>query len=182
LGPQKVQQPEISAGEPDDRRHGFFLQRLAHGNGGRLTKSELATLFLAVRTLSAIVLLLWAVCYGRCLAEQYGVHETTVLEQTWGAPECCHQEKPDVPSPASSDVCVFITSGSTLPGGQLLLDVPVFSCLPVPESDWFTASTVVMLEPTPILENTNTGPPKVLRLCEWMASTAAPVRGPNLCA
>ena len=87
-----------------------------------------------------------------------------------------------MPSPASCDVCEFIKAGGPLPGGPLVLDDPVFFCLSDPESDWFTASTVVMLEPAPTLENTNTGPTKVLRMCEWMASTAAPVRGPNPCA
>ena len=66
-----------------------------------------------------------------------------------------------------------------LPGGQLLLDVPVFFCLPVPESDWCTASTLVLIESSPELEGPDTGPPRVLRMCEWMARTAAPVRGPN---
>ena len=173
------------------RRHGgkkqgslFFAQGnpSVMGLARRLTKLELGNHGASVRKLSAIVLLLWAVCYGRCLAEQYGVHETTALEQTWCARQCCEPEKPELPAPASCDVCEFIKAGSPLPGGPLVLDVPVFFCLPVPESDWFTASTAIMLEPTLILENINTGPPKVLRMCEWMASTAAPVRGPNSCA
>ena len=135
-----------------------------------------------MRILSAIVLLFWAVCYGRCLAEQYGTHEMAAMEQTWCAQDCCHQENPDLPSPPSCDVCEFLKSGSTLPGGPMILDVPVFFCLAVPESDWFTASTAMVLEQTAELERPDTGPPDVPRMCEWMASTAAPVRGPNPCA
>ena len=69
-----------------------------------------------------------------------------------------------------------------MPGGQLILDVPVFFCLPIPESDWCTASKVVTIEVCQELEGLDTRPPRVLRMCEWMASTAAPVRGPNPCA
>jgi hypothetical protein len=138
-----------------------------------------------VRILTAIVLLLWAVCYGRCLGEQYGMHETTAPNEQWCAHQCCQQNEPDIPPPAPAapcGLCDFIKSGGTLTGGPLVLNSPVFFCLPVPESDWFTASEAVKSEPRQEPASNNTGPPRVPRMCEWMASTAAPVRGPNPCA
>ncbi len=152
---------------------------------GPLTNRKARPMVRSVRTLTAIVLLFWAVCYGRCLAEQYGAHDSPEPQQAWCAHQCCHQEKPDVPPPAPlapCGLCDFVKSGGTLPGGPMILDVPVFFCLPVPESDWCTASTLVLFESSPELEGPDTGPPRVLRICEWMASTAAPVRGPNPCA
>ena len=148
------------------------------------TKGRSTANFLIVRKLSFIVLLLWTVCYGRCLAEQYGAHETTALGQTWCSHRCCHQEKPDMPLPAPlapCGLCAFFKSGGALPDSPASLNVPVFYWLPVPESGWFTASTV-MLVPSPELEGQNIVPPRVPRMCEWMVSTAAPVRGPNPCA
>lgn len=135
-----------------------------------------------MKKLSAIVLLLWVVCYGRCLAEQYGVHEAPEPQQAWCAYQGCHQEKPDVPPPAAPTpcgVCDFVKSGGALPGSPMVLDVPVFFFLPLPESDWFTASETVLPEPLKEPEGADAGPPSVPRMCEWMASTAAPVRGPN---
>lgn len=132
-----------------------------------------------------MVLLLWVVCYGRCLAEQYGAHNSPEPQQAWCAHQCCHQEKPDVPPPAPPapcGLCDFIKSGAALPGSPVILDVPVFFCLPFPGSDWFTASEGVLSEPLKEPAGTNTGPSRVPRMCEWMASTAAPVRGPNPCA
>ena len=79
-------------------------------------------------------------------------------------------------------VCDFIKSGGPLPGSPMVLDVPVFFCLTVPESDWFTASDETLPEPLKEPAATDTGPSKVPRMCEWMASKAAPVRGPNRCA
>ena len=78
-------------------------------------------------------------------------------------------------------LCDFFKSGGALPDSPASLNVPVFYCLPVPDSGWFTASTV-MLVPSPELEGQNIVPPRVPRMCEWMVSTAAPVRGPNPCA
>jgi len=138
-----------------------------------------------VNRLSAIVLLLWVVCYGRCLAEQYGVHEKAVPNEQWCAHQYCHQEKPDVPPPAlptPCGVCDFIKSGGALPGSPMVLDLPVFFSIPSSESDWFTVSETILLEPVKELEGADTSQPSVPRMCVWMASTAAPVRGPNRCA
>ena len=140
---------------------------------------------LFVRTLSAIVLLFWAVCYGRCLAQQYGSAEPTGQEQQLCAQSCCQLEKTELPAPAPPapcGLCDFIKSGGALPGNSAVLDVPVFFWFPTPESDWLTASRVLKIEPTKEVQSTDCGHLHVPRMCEWMASTAAPVRGPNCCA
>jgi len=136
-----------------------------------------------LKILSAIVLLLWTVCYGRCLAEQNGLLK--------GAPEAWHcehacgcEEETDQSPPPGDDgkdceVCDFISFGGAPTGSQFVLDIPVL--FPLPEA--FVAFAAVVLSMDDLAaENVaanDTGPPRRWRICEWMACTATPVRGPN---
>ena len=73
-----------------------------------------------MRSVAAIVLLLWAVCYGRCLAEQYGeLNQQTVTH-------CCGKETKDAPfqNPLSTDdVCEFIHTGGALLMQPVILEL-----------------------------------------------------------
>ena len=131
-----------------------------------------------MRILSAIVLLLWAVCYGRCLAEQYGGSEAVEHQ-------CCQHEKPEVPPPDPASpcgVCDFIKSGAVLPSDAMILDVPTFYCLAGWEPSWFSEQLFNSVNENTEAAVTAADPPLIGRMCEWMASTAAPVRGPNIWA
>lgn len=133
-----------------------------------------------MRILSAIVLLLWAVSYGRCLSEQCGTHDHA------GEKAClhggCHWEQSESPDPeplSTCGVCEFIKTGSPPPSAPYLLDAPVFFCLPVPDTEWLTVKMELRADEATRVLVPDTGPPEVLRMCEWMARTAAPVRGPD---
>ena len=128
-----------------------------------------------MRTLSAIVLLLWAVCYGRCLAEQCGAlssHQVRCCSEDCGQ---SHDKTPALPC----GVCAFVQHGGALPSDPLVLDVPVLFSLLTPQ----IYGLVLELRLLEIHESgqvaENTEPPPLRRLCEWMASTAMPVRGPT---
>ena len=132
-----------------------------------------------MRTLSAIVLLIWAVCYGRCLREQNG--GTAPLQKPLCAHKCCEQEERDpTPNAPSSPcgVCEFLKSGVVLPSFALAMDVPVFYELESWEPTWVFQS-VQLVDEEMSVQVADIGPPFVARMCEWMARTAAPVRGPN---
>lgn len=126
------------------------------------------------------MLLLWAVCYGRCLAEQYG--GSASLEKSRCEHQCCQKEKKEVPPPTSGspcEVCEFIKSGVVLPSDALVLDVPFFCVLENWKSAWLYKRDFQLVDDEAKVEVTDPDPPPVARMCEWMASTAAPVRGPN---
>jgi hypothetical protein len=133
-----------------------------------------------VKVISAIVLLLWAVCYGRCLTDQYG--ETEAPVRTWCEHQCCQSEQPLVPptTPETScGICEFLKSGIVLPSDGIHLEVPHFSLdsgiepARLNERDWS------WVEEGGNVTVSFAAPPPVGRLCEWMARTASPVRGPN---
>ena len=134
-----------------------------------------------VRTLAAIILLMWAACYGRCLAEQTGFFKAA--DTAWHCDgDCCEDCDGDKPSQEPNPpckLCDFIKSGGAPTAERLMLDAPLLAPLPVlvmdfvallvPVHDWDEEAPVAL----------NTGPPSRPRMCEWMASTATPVRGPN---
>jgi hypothetical protein len=61
----------------------------------------------------------------------------------------------------------------------LVLDVPVLIVLGIPQIPDFFA-LVLAAEEEKACVAVDTGPPRLIQMCEWMASTAAPVRGPNV--
>ena len=134
-----------------------------------------------MRLLSAIVLLLWAACYGRCLAEQNGL---LAAGEPWSCEhQCCEEECPGAPAPEPASpcaMCEFIKSGGVVIGERLSLDAPIMFCIAMPEVQWLVRSMLPVegagLDPIVV----DTGPLWLPRMCEWMASTAAPVRGPNV--
>ena len=128
-----------------------------------------------MRILSAIVLLLWTICYGCCLAEQCGELSN---EQTCCSGEC--EQVPDKAPMPPCEVCEFIQSGGVQPSAPLILDAPVFFCLSVFQIDNFAWETVVKEAEEGVRLAVDTGPPPLGRLCEWRASTATPVRGPTV--
>ena len=134
-----------------------------------------------LKFLSAIILLMWAACYGRCLAEQTGFLKSAA--PAWHCEGGCCEESdgdqpPLEPNPPCK-LCDFIKAGGAPTCERLMLDAPLLAPLPVFVMD-FVALLVPALDvdeeaPVPL----NTGPPPCPRMCEWMASTATPVRGPN---
>ena len=136
-----------------------------------------------MRIVSAIVLLLWAVSYGRCLAEQFGARE--LAKQEWCAQECCQCDEPSAPVPEPTPpcgVCELIKSGVVLPGVFLLPEVRVLDCLAAWEPGCPTGGERFAEQSVNDVMVVDTGPPGVVRLCEWMASTSVPVRGPDAVA
>jgi len=77
------------------------------------------------------------------------------------------------------EVCDFISFGGAPTGSQFVLDAPVLFSLP--EAFVAFATVVVSMEDVAGQEvaANDTGPPPRPRMCEWMACTATPVRGPN---
>ena len=127
-----------------------------------------------------MVLIMWAACYGRCLAEQCGVLAGERVT-------CCHLDDcgdggKEGQDPPPCDVCEFITTG----GVQLAepLELAPLELWPVAEAAPPLMDFPVMISASAgaATDELDTGPPHVPRMCEWMASTAAPVRGPNSCA
>jgi hypothetical protein len=137
-----------------------------------------------LKILPAIILLLWTVCYGRCLAEQTGLLHYAVAEVGHCAGECCQGEDETPPPSEDGDscpVCDFVNSGGAPAGERLIVDAPVLFPVLMPEVIF--AAVILSgetVEGTP--EALNTGPPARLRMCEWMARTATPVRGPDVVA
>ena len=131
-----------------------------------------------MRIVSAIVFLLWTVCYGHCLPQKY---DTPVNSEAacCSSVDCgeCH-DQPALPAPCG--LCEFMTTGSVLPGQALLMEAPAFFCLPVPELIWLLDRMTLMDKEEQRTLVAETGPPEGPWMCEWMASTAAPVRGPDL--
>jgi hypothetical protein len=134
-----------------------------------------------LKFLSAIILLMWAACYGRCLAEQTGFLKSAA--PAWHCEGgCCEEgdgdQPPLEPNPPCK-LCDFIHAGGAPTCERLMLDAPLLAPLPVlvmdfvallvPVHDWDEEAPVAL----------NTGPPPRPRMCEWMARTATPVRGPN---
>jgi hypothetical protein len=133
-----------------------------------------------VKVFAAIVLLLWAVCYGRCLTDQYGGTETS--EQGWCELQCCQSDQPEIPphSPVvPCGVCEFIKSGIVLPSDGIHLAVPQLIFDAGIELDWLFDGELTREDDFGETTASMTGPPLAGRMCEWMARTAAPVRGPN---
>lgn len=130
-----------------------------------------------MRSVAAIVLLLWAVCYGRCLAEQYGeLNQQTVTH-------CCGKETKDAPlkTPLSTDeVCEFIQSGGALLMQPVILDAPFLFQLIIDDFHFLTLQAILAEAEAEQSVVLNTDSPRPVRLWEWMASTAQPVRGPSL--
>lgn len=130
-----------------------------------------------MRSVAAIVLLLWAVCYGRCLAEQYGeLNQQTVTH-------CCGKETKDAPfqNPLSTDdVCEFIQSGGALLMQPVILDAPFLFQLIIDDFHFLTLQAILAEAEAEQSVVLNTDSPRPVRLWEWMASTAQPVRGPSL--
>jgi hypothetical protein len=144
----------------------------------------------AVRIVAAIVLLLWAVCYGRCLAEQNGL----LAEQspTLGCVHSCCESKDsndqDQPPAApkdddlTCDLCELIKSGGVPTAVPLEMQTGLEWVLHVPLNDYTYFALLAAKTVESATEFHNTGPPDGFKLCEWMASTAMPVRGPTLVA
>lgn len=134
-----------------------------------------------LKFLSAIILLMWAACYGRCLAEQTGFLKTAA--PAWHCEGgCCEECDGDQPSPEPNPpckLCDFIKTGGAPTCERLMIDMPLLAPLPVPVMDFVALLVPVHNwdEEAPVA--LNTGPPPCLRMCEWMACTATPVRGPN---
>lgn len=78
------------------------------------------------------------------------------------------------------EVCDFISFGGAPTGSQFVLDAPVL--FPLPEAFVAFAAVIEPMEDmaAEAVAANDTGPPPRLRMCEWMASTATPVRGPNV--
>lgn len=76
-------------------------------------------------------------------------------------------------------MCDFISHGGTPTGSQFVLDGPVL--FPLPEAFTALAAVIGRIEETfgETIPANHTGPPPWPRMCEWMACTATPVRGPN---
>jgi hypothetical protein len=135
----------------------------------------------ALKFLSAIILLMWAACYGRCLAEQTGFLKSPA--PAWHCEGgCCEESDGDQPPPEPKPpckLCDFIKAGGAPTGEPLMLDAPVLVPLPVLVMDFITVLVPMhdVDEEAPVAQNT--GPPPHPRMCEWMARTATPVRGPN---
>ena len=130
-----------------------------------------------MRSVAAIVLLLWAVCYGRCLAEQYGEINQQPLTH------CCGKETKDAPfqDPLSTDqVCEFIQSGGVLLAQPVILDAPLLLQLVADDFHFLTLQAILAEAEAEQVIVLNNDPPRPIRLWEWMASTAQPVRGPSL--
>ena len=130
-----------------------------------------------MRSVVAIVLLLWAVCYGRCLAEQYGeLNQQTVTH-------CCGKETKDAPfqNPLSTDdVCEFIHTCRSLLMQPVILDAPFLFQLVTDDFHLLTLQAILAEAESEQSVVLNTDSPRPVRLWEWMASTAQPVRGPSL--
>lgn len=137
-----------------------------------------------MRYVSFIVLLLWVVCYGRCLADQHGLLADE--QRTLGCGHaCCENAADDQQSedPAGDDsckLCEFIQTGGAPTTVPFELQAPVEWVLVLPVVvEWvFSALCHEAAEECGTAIN-NTGPPGDFQLCEWMASTAMPVRGPT---
>ena len=133
-----------------------------------------------MKVISAIVLLVWAVCYGRCLTDQYGDAQSP--EQTWCEHQCCESEQPFVPptTPGGAcGICEFLKSGIVLPSDGIHLDVPHFSLDAGIEPDWINEWDLSWVDEGEEVVVNFAAPPPLERMCDWMARTAAPVRGPN---
>jgi len=134
-----------------------------------------------LKFLSAIILLMWAACYGRCLAEQTGFLKSRAPE--WHCEGgCCEEGDGDEPSQepnAPCKLCDFIKAGGAPTAERLMLNAPVLAPLPVLVMDFVALLVTVhdLDKEAPVA--LNTGPPPRSRMCEWMARTATPVRGPN---
>jgi hypothetical protein len=138
---------------------------------------------LTVRILSAIVLLMWAACYGRCLAQQCRAQSAPMP----AASEClcCHEEEPQNETPAPGPVqpcgiCEYIQTGGPVPVAGVKLPAPVLPASVMPViPDFSLRLSPGELEGRAALP-LNTGPPPLLlRLEEWRAGKSLPVRGPD---
>lgn len=137
------------------------------------------------RFLSALIFLLWSACLGRCLAEQYGVLGNEPIQCCAHAQDCGQDRPQKDNSPGKGSpcaVCDYVTHGGVMTLIQPLLMAAV--CLLV--------LAVVLLCAPRLLEmvrrtaavpcEVDTGPPRVWRLCEYLARTGTPVRGPAVMA
>ena len=86
-----------------------------------------------LKFLSAIILLIWAACYGRCLAEQTGFLKSAA--PVWHCEGgCCEEGDGDEPPPEPNPhckLCDFIKSGGAPTAERLMLDAPLLAPLPV---------------------------------------------------
>ncbi|MBL9117156.1 MAG: hypothetical protein JNJ83_19275 [Verrucomicrobiaceae bacterium] len=126
-----------------------------------------------MKFLSAIILCLWVSCLVHCSLERFGV----LGGATCCAEHVCHEGEHDEEHEPVSDecqVCDYLENGATLAVKLGLEAQPEFALpvvmqlvLPVVDAD---SSAEVLLSVH--------GPP-VRRLCEFLARTACPVRGPD---
>jgi hypothetical protein len=136
-----------------------------------------------VRTLSAIILLTWAACYGRCLARQ------CVASSEPGPPACesicCYEEEQQnespIPDPAPPcGICEYIDSGGLLPVAGVKLPAPVLPSAVMAVFRCFYPTLAPEDLGDPVVLVLNTGPPPhLLRLEQWRAGKSLPVRGPD---
>lgn len=137
-------------------------------------------LYKGMRILSAVILILWTVCFGRCLADRCGLLQPET--QAVCEHSCCQPESDEnKPSPPTTtcEVCEFVKSGGSPPGQPLVLEAPQLIDFTLPEFHQLILRVVMTEVEAAEVAALDTGQTRIFRLCEWMSSTAAPVRGPN---
>ena len=76
-------------------------------------------------------------------------------------------------------ICEFFKSGIVVPSDGIRLEVPYFSLDSGIEQEWLNERDWLLVDEGRDVTVSFAAPPPVGRLCEWMARTASPVRGPN---
>lgn len=128
-----------------------------------------------VRILSAFILSFWLLCWTHCTLSQYG---SPVAEM---ACECCHEDSDETDkSPCHEEpgceVCEYLTKGSTLIS-HIEPAPAVFSLI---AEICFPPALMVQVASKETIPDYARGPPPRLRLCEFLARTGCPVRGPTV--
>ena len=136
------------------------------------------------RFLSALIFLLWTACLGRCLAEQYGVLGNEAIQCCANEQDCGQDGPQKDNSPGKGSPCVvcdYVTHGGVTLIQPLLLAAV---CLLVLSVVALCAPRLVeMVRRTATVSyEVDTGPPRIWRLCEYLARTGTPVRGPAVMA
>lgn len=124
-----------------------------------------------------MVLLVWLACYGRCLGELHG------FDWMGNADACCMdcgENEGEGGEDCPCEVCSLFESGGTLlPELMAVPPVPDFEAGWMPGTPSLAPLAVAAGHAAEAPQFCDTGPDCGPRYCEWMASTATPVRGPN---
>lgn len=141
-----------------------------------------------MRFLSAIVLLLWSACFFHCSAEQMGLLDCATCQpecvsQDCDADGCPDQDGDDSERPCG--VCHFLVTGGAPIITPITTDCPSEKEHQSAFGDFFSLAAIAEWQRGPLVissaspESSVTDAAPYVRLYEFLARRALPVRGPT---